>query len=67
VYHLRADHHPDYVPALARCSTPEKRLIVSADEKLTAFLELERVTQDDTPQNQNRKRQWLRSSERSSG
>ena len=21
-YHLRAGHHPDYVPALARCSTP---------------------------------------------
>jgi len=24
VYHLRAGHHPDYVPALARCSTPER-------------------------------------------
>src|SRR4029450_6777088 len=24
VYHLRAAHHPDYVPALARCSTPER-------------------------------------------
>ena len=52
MYHLRADHHPDYVPALARCSTPEKRLIVSADEKLTAFLELERVTHDDSDRNQ---------------
>jgi uncharacterized membrane protein YeaQ/YmgE (transglycosylase-associated protein family) len=24
VYHLRAGHPPDYVPALARCSTPER-------------------------------------------
>src|SRR4029077_5421863 len=30
VYHLRAGHHPDYVPALARCSTPE-RLFWSAN------------------------------------
>ena len=29
-----------------------KRFIVSADEKLTAFLELERVTRDDTDRNQ---------------
>jgi len=29
-----------------------KRFIVSADEKLTAFLELERVTHDDSDRNQ---------------
>jgi hypothetical protein len=29
-----------------------KRFIVSADEKLTAFLELERVTRDDSDRNQ---------------